>query len=93
MMEVNGPAKGSTCSGGEGSCGCMHAEAKLIMRMLSEGRQHTHLEVTLAPCVHCAHLIVAVGWVKRVTYLQDYRDKRGVRIMRDAGLEVEKWRP
>tara|TARA_R100000152_G_C6728751_1_gene153712 strand:- start:9 stop:359 length:351 start_codon:yes stop_codon:yes gene_type:complete len=91
-IAVNGPANGSTCSGYVGNCGCMHAEAKLIMEMLKEGREHPHLEVTLAPCVQCAHLIVAVGWIKRVTYTHDYRDKQGVRIIRNAGLEVEKWR-
>jgi deoxycytidylate deaminase len=93
LVFLNGPQDNQCCSGGKGACGCMHAEARLIVHMLRKRLTHPHLEVTLSPCVHCAHLIVDSGLFGRVTYLHDYRDYAGMRVLRNAGVEVTKWRP
>lgn len=68
----------------------MHAEARLLSEIRGIGADT--LWLTLAPCVHCAHL-VAASPITKVVYLREYRDARGKRILRDAGVEVERWRP
>tara|TARA_R110000787_G_scaffold42303_12_gene104029 strand:+ start:13131 stop:13334 length:204 start_codon:yes stop_codon:yes gene_type:complete len=65
----------------------MHAEARLLASGDAVGDT---LWLTLAPCVYCAHL-VAASTIRRVLYLREYRDPRGVKILRDAGVEVERW--
>ena len=77
------------CSSVQGSCGCVHAESLAIVQTLKTHTDKLHmLLTTLSPCTQCARLIVESEIVARVIYLREYRDLRGVQILRDAGIDV-----
>lgn len=46
------------------------------------------LYLTLSPCATCALGIIQSG-VKRVVYLEEYRDLTGVEVLKKANIEVE----
>jgi len=46
--------------------------------------------LTLSPCANCALAMIQSG-IKRVVYLEPYRDLSGVKILEQAGVEVEKF--
>lgn len=60
------------CTGEQGKCGCMHAEPKLVLRML----QHQHLDreyimfCNYSPCDPCANLIGFSGLFRLVVWKQ-----------------------
>lgn len=68
----------------------LHAEANAITKLAKSGNsaQNATLYVTLSPCVECAKLIIQAG-IKRVVYTHEYRDLRGLEILRRAGIKVE----
>jgi dCMP deaminase len=50
----------------------------------------TTLYLTLSPCSNCAKLIVAAG-IERVVYAEEYdRDKDGINLLKEMGIECEK---
>lgn len=46
--------------------------------------------LTLSPCSNCALAMIQSG-IKRVVYLEQYRDLSGVEILEQAGVEVEQF--
>jgi dCMP deaminase len=46
------------------------------------------LYITLSPCKECSKLIHQSG-IKRVVYLDEYKDTSGVDFLRKAGVEAE----
>lgn len=76
------------CSSTEGSCGCPHAEQKLLVSLL-KGRGDNYdqmiLLTTLEPCVQCANLIALVG-IRKVAWLQTYGNGEGRKILRNHGI-------
>ena len=75
------------------SSGCtraVHAEANAVAYAARYGIDVSNsvLFTTLSPCLSCSQLIVNSG-VLRVVCLELYRDIIGVRLLTDAGLEVE----
>jgi len=73
LLELNGPYKTSSCSGVSGQCGCVHAEARLILRMLRAGYIGAErvLLVTSSPCITCANLILESRLFTSVRWLRD----------------------
>jgi dCMP deaminase len=69
----------------------IHAEMNAIAFASKHGIKldGATLYVTLSPCTNCANMIHAVG-IKRVVYLNDYKDLEGVSKLRRYGVEVEK---
>jgi len=47
------------------------------------------LYVTLSPCIECSKIIIQHG-IKRVVYLDEYKDIRGLDFIRENGVEVQK---
>jgi dCMP deaminase len=45
------------------------------------------LYVTYSPCKECSKLIIQSG-IKRVIYGEEYRDLSGIKILREAGVDV-----
>ena len=89
VTRFSGPMVGSSvvCSGVEGCCGCPHAETRLVVQLLS--RRHSSawtLLCSTSPCVVCAAAIVDSELFVEVYWLRDYRDARGIAMLRDAGL-------
>ena len=70
----------------------IHAECNAITK-LARGTQSSvgsTLYVTLSPCIECAKMIIQCG-IKRVVYGEKYRIDDGLRLLKDAGIEVEQF--
>lgn len=84
----NGPPRGidnAACRNSKGSCGCIHAEANSLMKLVFPETGLTLL-TTLAPCEHCAGLIVNSARVDAVVYGDEYRDPTGLNIIQHSGV-------
>jgi dCMP deaminase len=68
----------------------IHAELNCIMKAAREGVScvNATVYVTLAPCVQCAAMMLQAG-VKRVVYLQQYRDDSGVKLLQESNVVVQ----
>ena len=71
----------------------VHAEANAIAFAAKAGIsvEGTVLYTTTIPCYTCSALIINAG-IKEVRYAEIYRDERGLDILREAGVEVERSR-
>lgn len=69
-----------------------HAEEQCLYKMLKEGvsAQGATLFTTMSCCTTCARMIVCSG-VKKVVYLEEYKDTRGIEILQHCEVEVEKY--
>ncbi len=69
----------------------LHAEANAITKVARSGNSASGatLYVTASPCMECSKLIIQSG-IKRVVYADEYRLDDGIRLLRRAGIEVEK---
>lgn len=73
------------CSNVVGSCGCVHAEPKLILSWAQYYSDKCVILCTHSPCTNCANLIVLSGFVYAVIYRTfTEHDPRGVDIIRRA---------
>lgn len=68
----------------------LHAEMNAIIKAAKTGNsvQDSTLYVTLSPCIECSKYILQSG-IKRVVYLQEYRDMSGVELL-NKFIKVEK---
>ena len=70
----------------------LHAEANAITKLAknaSGNYEGATLYVTLSPCTECSKLIIQTG-IKRVFYKEEYRDLKGLNILKEAGISVSK---
>ncbi len=69
----------------------LHAEANAITKVAKSGNSAAGatLYVTASPCVECSKLIIQSG-IRRVVYSDEYRLDDGIRLLKRAGVEVEK---
>ena len=85
----NGPPRGQendACTGAEGACGCVHAEANAIVKANLSPSTPALMYCTRAPCAACAGLIVNSRVVYAVIYGQEYRDSTGIWRLAAAGV-------
>ena len=73
--------------------GCLdavHAEANLIAFAAKHGisLEGATVYTTCAPCLDCAKLLINAG-IKKVIYMEEYRDTRGKDLLIQAGVKVE----
>lgn len=70
----------------------VHAEQNVISFCAKQGIPTDGLTmyITLSPCATCAKLMVQCG-IKRVVYLNEYKDKSGIKFLKDCGVQVEKY--
>lgn len=68
----------------------LHAEANAITKLArsSNNSDGATLYVTDAPCIECSKLIIQAG-IKRVVYARNYRLDDGMRLLKQANIEVE----
>ena len=68
----------------------LHAEANAISKVArsTQSCEGATLYITLSPCKDCSKLIHQSG-IKRVVYLEEYKDTSGVDFLRKAGVEAE----
>lgn len=69
----------------------LHAEANAILKTArsTQNISGSTLYLTLSPCKDCSKLIIQSG-IKRIVYLEEYRDLDGIKILKTAGVEIIK---
>lgn len=69
----------------------LHAESNAITKLAksTQSSQGSHLYVTMQPCYDCAKLIIQSG-IKKVVYLDEYRDNGGLLLLKKANIKVKK---
>lgn len=69
----------------------IHAELNTILKCAKEGVsvKGATIYTTLSCCSHCASMLASCG-VKRVVFLEEYRDTKGIEILEKCGIIVEK---
>ena len=68
----------------------LHAEANAILKVAgsTQSCEGATLYITLSPCKECSKLIHQAG-IKRVVYLNAYKDVSGLEFLKRAGVSVE----
>ena len=68
----------------------LHAEANAITKLArsSNNSDGATLYVTDSPRIECSKLIIQAG-IKRVVYSREYRLNDGIRLLQQAGINVE----
>lgn len=74
-----------------GQSGMIHAEINMLIKMDYNNPKRKDVYVTLSPCRACAKAMVNAN-VQRVVYDEEYRDTSGLDILRNAGIEVCRFR-
>jgi len=67
----------------------LHAEANAILKVAASTQScvGATLYITMSPCKECSKLIHQSG-IKRVVYVQAYKDDSGIQFLTKAGVEV-----
>ncbi len=67
----------------------LHAEANAILKVAAstQSSANSTLYITLSPCKECSKLIHQSG-IKRVVYLNEYKDTTGLEFLEKAGVEL-----
>lgn len=70
----------------------LHAEANAILKVSKSTNNSigATLYITMSPCKDCSKLILQAG-IKRLVYLNEYKDKSGLDFLSEAGLEIYKY--
>jgi len=79
--------------GPDGGCiRTVHAEANVICMAAKFGIsvEGSTLYSTSSPCYTCAKLLVNSG-IKKMVYLEEYRDPSGKELLKSCGVEVVKY--
>jgi dCMP deaminase len=74
----------------DGHCiATVHAEANAIIQAAKNGTgiDGADIYVTASPCWNCFKLIANSG-IKRIFYLEFYRDEKVLKVAADAGIEM-----
>ena len=69
----------------------IHAELNTILKCAKEGVsvKGATIYTTLSCCAQCASMLASCG-VSRVVYLEEYRDTKGIEVLKQCGIIVEK---
>ena len=69
----------------------IHAELNTVLKCAKEGVsvKGATIYTTLSCCSQCASMLASCG-VKRVVFLEKYRDTKGIEILEKCGIIVEK---
>lgn len=70
----------------------LHAEINCILKAAREGVSvvDSTMYITLSPCLQCSAMLIQAG-VKKVLYLENYRDEKGLQLLEDADIVVSKF--
>ena len=89
-LGYNGAEKGGKNepdSSEPGKSGFIHAEANALLKFNFGDYRNKKMYVTCAPCVVCARMIVNAD-IKTVIYRYDYRDRTGLEILEESGINL-----
>ena len=91
-MGYNGNASGlpNECDSNEpGKCGCIHAEQNAVINCDSLRSTPKIIFTTNLPCPICAKFMINLGNVEMVYYREEYRLRRGLDLLAEAGIPFE----
>ena len=74
-----------------GGCGCIHAEANAVVNCDVPRNVQKIVFCTHLPCVNCAKLLINLGGVTRVTYLNDYRTRTSLALFDTVGIKFDQF--
>lgn len=91
----NGHASGGPNEWGyeiNGNPEVVHAEMNALGKMLEQGisSKGATVYISLSPCLDCSKLLVRAK-VKRVIFMEEYRNISGIAYLKKYGVIVEKW--
>ena len=68
----------------------IHAERNALMKICksTQSSNGCTMYITWSPCQICSTLIIIAG-IKRVVYLEEYRKKEGVNLLKKSGIIVD----
>jgi len=68
----------------------LHAEANAILKIASSNHDcnGATLYLTMSPCKECSKLVHQAG-IKRLVYLNGYKDTSGLAFLENAGVKIE----
>ena len=69
-----------------GQSGFVHSETNALIKFNPTIHKDSRMYLTHSPCVVCARMIVNTRSIIEVYYAQEYRDTRGLDILRNAGI-------
>lgn len=74
-------------------CRGLHAEQNAIIFAAQSGGNIAGgtIYINTQPCSICAKMIINSG-IKRVVYLDEYNDNHSLKLLKDAGIKVEKFK-
>lgn len=72
----------------------LHAETNAIAKCAKwcTSTENATLYVTLSPCFDCAKMIIQTE-ISRVVYYEEYRDLSGIKLLINAGINVQRLVP
>lgn len=70
----------------------IHAEANAILKCAKHGHScdGSTIYQTHSPCRECSKLILQSG-IKRLVYIDEYKDISGIEFLKEAGVEIVKY--
>jgi dCMP deaminase len=70
----------------------LHAESNAITKLAksTQSSEGSTMYTTASPCVECAKLIIQSG-IKRLVFKELYRDDKGVKLLKKAGIIVDQY--
>jgi dCMP deaminase len=74
-----------------GNCGCIHSEANAVVNCDAPRGTEKIVFVTHLPCVNCAKLLINLGGVRQVYYLNDYRIRTSVELFGVVQIPIEQY--
>lgn len=92
-LGYNGDHKGGPnqrSSNDPGNSGFIHAEINALIKLDFNNPKNKIMYVTHSPCPVCAKAIINAG-INKVVYSLEFREQEGIDLLRDAGIEVEKY--
>ena len=73
-----------------GESGMLHAEINCLLKMDYNNPKIKIMYITLSPCRMCAKAIINSG-INKIVYDEEYRDTSGLVLLREAGIEIERF--
>lgn len=87
------PKRSNQCEDLEGNTKDVvrHSEANIISKLAksTNSADGATLYITMSPCFDCACNLIICGF-ERVVYKEEYRDTRGIEVLVENGIEVDK---
>ena len=73
-----------------GQTGFIHAEENSLLRFNPSIDKDSTMYITVSPCIVCSRLIINCKGIKEVYYSEEYRDKRGVKLLNKNGIRCKR---